>query len=722
MNASVVIAVVAALANFLQGWDNATMAGVMIHIKTEFRWEDKPTMQGLATASPLIGATLITLCSGGISAWMGRRPILMLSSAFYFVSGLLMLWSPNVFLLLFARLLDGFGIGLAITFVPMYISEMAPPEVRGLLSTLPQLTYTTGFFLAYSFVFFMSLINSSSWRLMLGLLLAPSFILFVLMLFYLPESPRWLLSKGRMLEAKQALQILRGKDDVSSEMALLVEGLEVGGQTTIEQYVIGPSSELVDEEDQHPGKEEIKLLDSEGLSSMVGLRVSEESFVGPASRHASIVQNTFSVDPVVALMENVQEKLSESGSKGSMVLPNFGSMFSESYRPKNEESDESESERDDDYESGAASESDDNLQSPLISRQTTSMGNTGQPISQKSMSKMNQDESVLPSSVSIGSGWQLAWKWKGEDGPDGMKRGNFKRLYLHEAGGTSGLWGGDSVDGEFTKAAALVSQSAFLSTKQVMDKHGSVEGVVVHPSSAAVGGPRLSDLLEPGVKHALFVGMGIEMLQQLLGINAVLLYTPQILEQAGVQVLLANLGISSESTSLLISAIMNMLMLPCVVIAMRLMDVSGRRSLLLSTNPVLTASLITLVLASILDVGKTVKAIVCTVSVISYGCFFSMGFGPIPSILCSEIFPTKVRGICIPICALTYWVFNILVTYTLPILLSSIGLPGVFSIFALASLFSWAFVFFKVPETKGMPIEVIVEFFSVGANAMQNTN
>lgn len=146
------------------------------------------------------------------------------------------------------------------------------------------------------------------------------------------------------------------------------------------------------------------------------------------------------------------------------------------------------------------------------------------------------------------------------------------------------------------------------------------------------------------------------------------------------------------------------------------------RSLLLSTNPVLTVSLITLVMVSIVDVGNTVKAIVSTVSVISYGCFFSMGFGPIPSILCSEIFPTRVRGICIPICALTYWFFNILVTYTLPIMLSSIGLPGVFSLFALASLISWSFVFFKVPETKGMPIEVIVEFFTVGANAKNNPN
>lgn len=193
-----------------------TKSGAIIHIKREFRWENKPTMEGLTVALSLIGATVITLCSGGTSDWLGRRQMLIGSSVFYFVSGLLMLWSPNVYLMLFARLLDGFGIGLAVTFVPMYISEMAPPEVRGLLSTLPQFMYTSGLFLSYSFIFCMSLMNSSSWRLMLGVLVAPSLIFFALAIFYLPESPRWLLSKGWTLEAKQVLQRLRGREDVSS--------------------------------------------------------------------------------------------------------------------------------------------------------------------------------------------------------------------------------------------------------------------------------------------------------------------------------------------------------------------------------------------------------------------------------------------------------------------------------------------------------------------------
>ena len=190
-------------------------AGAVLYIKREFKLESQPTVEGLIVAMSLIGATLITTCSGAIADWLGRRPLLIISSLLYFVSGLVMLWSPNVYVLLFARLLDGFGIGLAVTLVPVYISETAPPEIRGLLNTLPQFTGSGGMFLSYCMVFGMSLMQSPSWRLMLGVLSIPSLVYFVLTLFFLPESPRWLVSKGRMLEAKQVLQRLRGREDVS---------------------------------------------------------------------------------------------------------------------------------------------------------------------------------------------------------------------------------------------------------------------------------------------------------------------------------------------------------------------------------------------------------------------------------------------------------------------------------------------------------------------------
>lgn len=139
------------------------------------------------------------------------------------------------------------------------------------------------------------------------------------------------------------------------------------------------------------------------------------------------------------------------------------------------------------------------------------------------------------------------------------------------------------------------------------------------------------------------------------------------------------------------------------------------RTLLLTTIPVLIASLIILIIGQLVDLGTVANAAISTVCVVIYFCCFVMAYGPIPNILCSEIFPTRVRGLCIAICALVYWIADIIVTYTLPVLLTSVGLKGIFIIFAVMCTISWVFVFLKVPETKGMPLEVISEFFAVGA-------
>ena len=136
---------------------------------------------------------------------------------------------------------------------------------------------------------------------------------------------------------------------------------------------------------------------------------------------------------------------------------------------------------------------------------------------------------------------------------------------------------------------------------------------------------------------------------------------------------------------------------------------------MLTTIPVLILTLVVLVVGGLINFGSVANAAISATSVVIYFCTFVMGFGPIPNILCAEIFPTRVRGICIAICALTFWICDIIVTYSLPMLLTSIGLSGVFGLYAIVCIISWVFVFLKVPETKGMPLEVITEFFSVGA-------
>ncbi|XP_057956944.1 monosaccharide-sensing protein 2-like [Malania oleifera] len=717
MRGAVLVAVAAAIGNMLQGWDNATIAGAVLYIKKEFNLQSDPTIEGLIVAMSLIGATVITTFSGSLSDGLGRRPMLIISSVLYFFSGLVMLWAPNVYVLLLARLLDGFGIGLSVTLVPVYISETAPPEIRGQLNTLPQFTGSGGMFLSYCMVFGMSLMVSPSWRLMLGVLSIPSLLYFALTVFFLPESPRWLVSKGRMLEAKKVLQRLCGREDVTGEMALLVEGLGVGRDTAVEEYIIAPANELSDNQELGMEKDQIKLYGPQERLSWIARPVAGQgSTLGPMSRYGSLANQTSMplMDPLVTLFGSLHEKLPEGGSSmRSMLFPNFGSMFSVAdQHVKNEQWDEESPRKDgEDYSSDAnGADSDDNLRSPLLSRQTTSL--------EKDLG--NGGESVT--SMGIGGGWQLAWKRSEKTSEDGKKEGVFKRIYLHQECGPGSKRGslvslpsGDVPEGgEFIQAAALVSQSAICS-KDLMRHERPTGQPMIHPSENITKGPSWVDLFEPGVKRALIVGVGIQILQQFSGINGVLYYTPQILEQAGVGVLLSNLGLGSTSASFLISAITTLLMLPSIGFAMRLMDVAGRRFLLLTTLPILILSLIILVLSSIIDMSSVVHAVISTTSVVLYFCCFVMGFGPIPNILCAEIFPTRVRGLCIAICALTFWTGDIIVTYTLPVMLNSIGLAGVFGIYAVVCTISWVFVFLKVPETKGMPLEVITEFFALGA-------
>ncbi|KAJ7005595.1 hypothetical protein NC653_005035 [Populus alba x Populus x berolinensis] len=705
-------------------------SGAVIYVKKDLKLQS--SVEGLVVAMSLIGAAAITTCSGPISDWIGRRPMLISSSILYFVSGLVMFWSPNVYVLCIGRLLDGFGVGLAVTLIPLYISETAPSDIRGMLNTLPQFAGSGGMFLSYCMIFGMSLTTSPSWRMMLGILSIPSLLYFVLTVFYLPESPRWLVSKGKMLEAKQVLQRLRGREDVSGEMALLAEGLGIGGETSIEEYIIGPADEDADGQEPTVDKDKIKLYGPEEGLSWVAKPVTGQSSLALVSRQGSMVnQGVPLMDPLVTLFGSVHEKLPDTGSMRSMLFPNFGSMFSTAEPHfRTEQWDEESVQREGEgYASEAGGEdSDDNLHSPLISRQTTSMEkDMAHPTSHGSALSMRRHSSLLQGAgeavdgTGIGGGWQLAWKWSEREGEDGKKEGGFKRIYLHQEGvpgsrrgSIVSLPGGDvPVEGEYIQAAALVSQPALYS-KELMDQH-PVGPAMVHPSQTATKAPIWAALLEPGVKHALFVGMGIQLLQQFAGINGVLYYTPQILEDAGVSVLLADLGLSTNSASFLISAFTNLLMLPCIGIAMKLMDISGRRTLLLTTIPVLILSLVILIIFELVTVSAMVSSAILTACVIIFICCFVSAYGPIPNILCSEIFPTRVRGLCIAICAMVYWIGDIIVTYTLPEMLTSIGLVGIFGIYAAVCFISWIFVFLKVPETKGMPLEVITEFFAVGA-------
>lgn len=184
-------------------------------MKQEFNLEADPTLEGLIVSMSFLAGTVVTIFAGSVSDMLGRRPMLVISSVMYFLSGLVVLWAPNVYVVLFSRVLVGIAIALAVALTPLYISEISPADIRGQLTTVTQFSCSFGMFLAYCMIFSMSLMESPSWRLMLGVISIAAVAYFLITVFYLPESPRWLVSKGRIEEAKKVLQRIRGIEDVS---------------------------------------------------------------------------------------------------------------------------------------------------------------------------------------------------------------------------------------------------------------------------------------------------------------------------------------------------------------------------------------------------------------------------------------------------------------------------------------------------------------------------
>jgi MFS family permease len=122
-----------------------------------------------------------------------------------------------------------------------------------------------------------------------------------------------------------------------------------------------------------------------------------------------------------------------------------------------------------------------------------------------------------------------------------------------------------------------------------------------------------------------------------------------------------------------------------------------------------------LVLRDLFHLSSILNAAITAICVVTYESVFCMGYGVIPNIICAEIFPTSVRGICMSICSLTFWISSLIITSVFPSLLQLLGLTGVFVLFVVGCIVSFIFVYLKVPETKGMPLEVIIEFFAIGS-------
>ncbi|XP_042352669.1 proton myo-inositol cotransporter-like isoform X2 [Plectropomus leopardus] len=209
-----VLAFFSALGGFLFGYDTGVVSGAMLLLKKEMNLS--ALWQELLVSSTVGAAALSALSGGYLNGWLGRRICILLASFIFTAGGIILSVAPDKVVLLVGRITVGVGIGIASMTVPVYIAEVSPPHKRGQLVIINNLFLTGGQFIASVIDGAFSYLKHSGWRYMLGLSVVPAVLQFV-GFFFLPESPRWLLQKGRSQEARQILSRIRGGRSIEEE-------------------------------------------------------------------------------------------------------------------------------------------------------------------------------------------------------------------------------------------------------------------------------------------------------------------------------------------------------------------------------------------------------------------------------------------------------------------------------------------------------------------------
>jgi len=194
--------ITSALAGFLFGFDTVVISGA--EQKIQSLWGLSPELHGVAMAAALYGTVLGSLLGGWPTDRLGRRATLLWIGVLYVISALGCAFATGVGSFIAARVVGGLGIGISTVAAPLYISEIAPPAHRGRLAGMFQFNIVFGILVAFASNALLAGIGENAWRWMLGVAALPS-VVYTLMCFGIPESPRWLLGKKRDREAGLAV-------------------------------------------------------------------------------------------------------------------------------------------------------------------------------------------------------------------------------------------------------------------------------------------------------------------------------------------------------------------------------------------------------------------------------------------------------------------------------------------------------------------------------------
>src|SRR6266481_908785 len=211
-----------------------------------------------------------------------------------------------------------------------------------------------------------------------------------------------------------------------------------------------------------------------------------------------------------------------------------------------------------------------------------------------------------------------------------------------------------------------------------------------------------TDLLRPQVRPALVVGLGLAIFQQITGINTVIYYAPKILQTA---------GFSSASGAILATVGVGIVNVGMTILAMFLVDRAGRRPLLLAGIAGMIVTLGVLGLSFRISNPSGQLAWIAVICLMGYVASFAISLGPIFWLLIAEIYPLRIRGLAEGTAATFNWGSNLIVSLTFLTLVEKLGASSTFLLYAVASVASWLFAYYFVPETRGRTLEQIEAFW-----------
>ncbi|GAB3665872.1 sugar porter family MFS transporter [Actinocorallia lasiicapitis] len=199
----------ATLGSFLFGYDTGVVSGAMLFVRDDFHLNS--FMQGAVVSVLLLSAAATAPFAGNIADRIGRKQTLIATGAIFTVGLLLAAISPNVWFLLLARFILGAGVGAASAIIPVYLSEIAPAQIRGFLTSCHQLLVVVGLLVSYIVDLIFS--GSGNWRMMFAVGLIAS-VAMVFGMLTAPESPAWLATNGKAADAKGVLAKIYPQNEV----------------------------------------------------------------------------------------------------------------------------------------------------------------------------------------------------------------------------------------------------------------------------------------------------------------------------------------------------------------------------------------------------------------------------------------------------------------------------------------------------------------------------